>query len=160
MDTRMAFDWNAPEWVTTTVAWAASLVAAGGAKPAFDWWRGRHQDRRDERKLEIDTATALRNELRAEVTSLRADLDKRDREIDVIRREVYELLARIATLTAENHDLRAERHRTKSWIAGFYATLQMRWKMAGLPLEDFPSIPDWLTRSPDGPTASQQESTP
>lgn len=149
-----------PDWAATGVAWLATVIAAGGAKPAFDWWRDRGKEQRTAKKDELDTATALRKELHESVRELRADLDKRDNELDAVRRELYELLAKIASLTAENHDLRAADHRLRAWLAGFYATLQMRWKQAGLPMEQFPDVPGWVNQSPDGPTASKDRLRP
>lgn len=152
----MSQEWqpHLPDWATTAAAWAASIIAAGGAKPAFDWWRERGQDRQSEKKAEIDAATELRKELHESVRELRADLDKRDNELDIVRREMYELLGKIAALASENHALRAEGHRLRNWLTGFYLDLQLRWKRAGLPASEFPALPEWVKASPDGPTAS------
>lgn len=150
----MSAEWQPPDWLATAAAWAASLIAAGGAKPAFDWWQGRGKEQREAKREEIDAATELREEMRRELRTMRADLGARDGEIEAVKREMFELLAKIASLTAENHDLRAEGHRLRNWITAFYATIQMKWRMAGLPADEMPALPDWVTKSPDGPTAS------
>lgn len=157
----MTADWQTPDWLVQGAAWAASLVAAGGAKPALDWWRDRGRDRHEEKKLEVDTAAALRRELHDSVRELRADLDRRDAEIGTVRREVYELMAKLAEVTAENHQMRADRHRLLNWATSFYLDLQMRWLRAGLPAADFPILPHWIQDKSDGPTASTfKEPTP
>lgn len=155
----MSAEWqpHPPEWLLQAGAWIASLVAAGSAKPAWDWWRERGKEKREDRRVEMDTAAALRKELHESVRELRADLDKRDNELDTVRRELYELLAKLAEITAENHALRAADHRLRAWLAGFYGTLQMKWKQAGLPMDEFPRLPEWIHESPDGPTASFRE---
>lgn len=149
-----------PEWLGPAAAWLASVVAAGGAKPVWDWWQGRGREQREAKKLEIDAATELREELRQTVREMRTDLAERDGKIDAVQREMFELLGKVASLTAENQILRASDHRLRAWLAGFYATLQMRWRQAGLPPEDFPPIPEWVNQSPDGPTASFREPSP
>lgn len=150
----MSADWTPPDWIGQAVAWAASLVAAGGAKPAWDWWSQRGKELREAKREEIDAATELREELRKTVREMRADLAERDARIEAVQREMFELLAKVGALTAENQVLRAEDHRLRSWVAGFYATIQLKWKLAGLPMDDCPSIPSWVHRSPEGPTAS------
>lgn len=148
-----------PDWLGTAVAWAASVIAAGGAKPAFDWWRQRGQDRQAAKKEELDAAAELREELRKTVREMRADLEKRDDEVEAVRRELYEMLAKIAALTSENHIIRADGHRLRNWITVFYGDLQRRWAAAGLPMTEFPGLPQWVKNSPDGPTASFRDPT-
>lgn len=162
----MSQEWpNLPDWTGPAAAWLASVIAAGGAKPAFDWWQGRSRERREaEKELreakreEVDAATELREEMRRELRSMRADLTERDDKIEAVQREMFELLAKVGALTAENQILRAQDHRLRSWVAGFYATIQMKWKLAGLPMDEVPTIPDWVHQSPDGPTASFRDS--
>lgn len=159
----MSQDWQhpqLPDWAATAAAWVASLVAAGGAKPAFDWYRDRGRDAREAKREEINAATELREELRRTVREMDAKIDKRDTELDVLRREFYELLAKLAALTAENHALRAHDHKFRGWLAGFYGLLQMKWKEAGLPMDQFPPLPEWVMHSPEGPTASSREPGP
>ena len=150
----MSMEWDPPSWLATAAAWAASLVAAGGAKPAFDWWTSRGKEQREAHRAEIDAATELREEMRRELRTMRADIGERDEKIEAVQREMFELLAKIGALTAENQILRAQDHRLRSWLAGFYATIQMKWKLAGLPSDEIPQIPSWVHESPDGPTAS------
>lgn len=159
--------WNPPDWLAPGAAWVASLVAAGGAKPLFDWWQGRGKEQREvkqaalaEKKLENDAATELREELRKTVREMRADLTRAEGETDAVRREMYELLSKVAALTAENHAIRADGHQLRNWITVFYGDLQRRWHRAGLPMEEFPTLPSWIKDSPDGPTASFRDLAP
>lgn len=152
--------WNPPDWLATAAAWAASLVAAGGAKPAFDWWTSRGKEQREAKQIEVDAATELREEMRRELRTMRADLRERDDKVEAVQREMLELLAKLGSLTAENQILRAQDHRLRSWVAGFYAQIQMKWKLAGLPMDEMPTIPSWVHESPDGPTASFREPQP
>lgn len=160
MQAYLSLEWQPPDWLAQAAAWAGSLVVAGGAKPAFDWWQGRGKERREARKEELDAATELREEMRAELRTMRSEIKERDDRLDTLQREIYELLAKIASLTAENQIIRAHNHRLLGELAGFYAVLQMKWKLAGLPMADIPKIPDWVHESPDGPTASFREPTP
>ena len=158
----MSQEWPSqiPDWAGPAAAWVASVIAAGGAKPAFDWWRDRTKDQREKKAEEIDAATELREELRKDRRDMRIELTKRDQEIDAVRREMLEFMKQLAEVKVENYELRATIHQLRGWLTGFYGTLQLKWKTAGLPMSEFPALPSWVHKSPDGPTASTEEGAP
>jgi chromosome segregation ATPase len=58
----------------------------------------------------LDDATAIRLELREEVTSLRNELRRVDAELDTWRTKYFEEVAQVHQLKAENHSIREENH--------------------------------------------------
>lgn len=105
----------------------------------------------DERRQADLAETAIRNELRTQISTLYARCDVLTDRLDTAYLRHVELVRDIADLKAENHKIlarneliRAENHQMRSYMTTLIVRTQHYHKLLGLPPEDMPLVPTWL----------------